>query len=125
MHDPSHPRRGPGCPRSGRTIPWHCRLETRVLICITLVAGLSLEVALLAAQRIVTSHSMHRSTEELRATRSVFHRLMKYRADSASAQCRLITELPVFRASIDKTGADAATVSGMAEEYRQELGAEF
>src|SRR2546427_6180774 len=83
----------PSCGLLGpRAIPWHCRLETRVLICITLIAGLSLEVALLAAERIVTSNSMRRSAEDLHAAKSVFRRQMQSRADFANDQCRLIAE---------------------------------
>jgi putative nucleotidyltransferase with HDIG domain len=110
-------------PDARTSIPWHRRLEARVLLCITLVAGLSLETALLAAHRIVTGHSMSRSVEDLQAARATFYRLANQRAEFASAQCRLIVELPVFRANIDL--GDPATVNAMAEEYRGKLQAAF
>jgi two-component system cell cycle sensor histidine kinase/response regulator CckA len=109
-------------------IPWHRRLEARVLIAVTLIAGVSLAAVLLAANQVVRKHSYNRSLDELVAARAAFVRLVESRARFASAQTRLIAELPVFRATLDPSsnvGGDAETISAMADEYRRKLSAEF
>ena len=109
-------------------IPWHGRLEARVLIAVTLIAGVSLAAVLYAAGRVVQSYSLSRSAEDLEAARAAFNRLVDNRARFASAQTKLIAELPVFRATLDPAsniGGDAATISGMADDYRRKLSAEF
>jgi putative nucleotidyltransferase with HDIG domain len=93
------------------------------LICITLVAGFSLATALLAADRIVTDQSMGRSAASMRSAQAVFYRLARQRADFAADQIRLIAELPILHATLDL--GNPATISEMAEEYRQKLRAEF
>jgi hypothetical protein len=113
----------PPFPATNRSVPWHRRLEARVLICVTVMAGLALEITLVAADRIVTSHSVRRSADNLRAAQAVFYQLEKQRADFAGAQLRLIAEIPELRASIDTR--DAATVGATAENYRRKIGAEF
>ena len=109
-------------------IPWHRRLEARVLIAVTMIAGISLAAVLLAANQVVRKHSYNRSLDELVAARAAFVRLVESRARFASAQTRLIAELPVFRATLDPSsnvGGDAETISAMADEYRRKLAAEF
>ena len=109
-------------------IPWHRRLEARVLIAVTLIAGISLASVLLAANQVVKKHSYNRSQEELVTARAAFVRLVDSRARFASAQTRLIAELPVFRATLDpasNVGGDAETISAMADDYRRKLSAEF
>jgi PAS domain S-box-containing protein len=109
-------------------IPWHGRVEARVLIAVTLIAGISLAAVLFAAGRVVQSYSLSRSTEDLEAARAAFNRLIDNRARFASAQTKLIAELPVFRATLDPAsniGDDAATISAMADDYRRKLSAEF
>ena len=109
-------------------IPWHRRLEARVIIAVTLIAAVSLAAVLFAAGRVVRGDSRTRSAEDLAAARAAFNRLVENRARFASAQTRLIAELPVFRATLDPAsniGADAATISGMADDYRRKLSAEF
>jgi PAS domain S-box-containing protein len=109
-------------------IPWHGRLEARVIIAVTLIAGISLGAVLFAAGRVVQSYSLTRSREDLEAARAAFNRLVESRARFAAAQTKLIAELPVFRATIDPAsniGGDAATISGMADDYRRKLSAEF
>ena len=86
-------------PRS-RRIPWARRLEARVLLCVVLVAGLSMAALLLAAERVVTSHSLSRSRQDMEAARDAFYHLAESRAEFASAQSRLIVELPIFRSLI-------------------------
>src|SRR5205085_8102920 len=64
-----------------------------------------------------------RSVASLRAARATFYRLANQRAEFATAQCRLIVELPIFRANIDL--GDRATLQAMVEDYREKLSAEF
>jgi PAS domain S-box-containing protein len=115
-------------PPSAARIPWHRRLEARVIIAVTLIAAVSLAAVLLAAGRVVRDDSRSRSAEDLGVTRAAFTRLVENRARFASAQLRLIAELPVFRATLDPAsniGADAATIASMADDYRRKLSAEF
>jgi putative nucleotidyltransferase with HDIG domain len=104
-------------------IPWHRRLEARVLICITGMAGLSMAIALLAADRIVTSHSARRSAADIQAAQTIFARLARQRGEFAVSQLRLIAEIPVFRASLQS--GDSPTIGATAEGYRQKLQAQF
>jgi PAS domain S-box-containing protein len=109
-------------------IPWHRRLEARVLMAVALIASVSLSAALYAAGRVVESYSLQRSADDLVAARGAFDRLVQSRARFAAAQTRLIAELPVFRAHMDPTSlvaGDAATISAMAEDYRGKLAADF
>jgi hypothetical protein len=119
----------PGPPaRAATDIPWHRRLESRVLMAVALIAGVSLSAALYAAGRVVESYALERSADDLLAARGAFDRLVEGRARFAAAQTRLIAELPVFRAHMDPTSpiaGDAATISAMAEDYRRKLAADF
>jgi PAS domain S-box-containing protein len=109
-------------------IPWHRRLEARVLIVVTLIATVSLAAVLSVAAVVVQKYSRAHSREDLEAAKAAFDQLVASRAGFAAAQTRLIAELPVFRATLDPAsniGADAATISGMADEYRRKLSADF
>jgi PAS domain S-box-containing protein len=127
MHGPPVTREEP--PPPGETfIPWHRRLETSVLIAVTLVAGVSLTAVLYAAGRVFASYSLQRSADDLLAAKTAFDRLIKSRARFAAAQARLIAELPGFRAHMDPSSpaaGDTATISAMAEDYRRKLAADF
>jgi PAS domain S-box-containing protein len=115
-------------PPAGTFIPWHRRLETSVLIGVTLIAGVSLTAVLYAAGRVFESYSLQRSADDLLAAKAAFDRLIEGRARFAAAQTRLIAELPVFRAHMDPSSpvaGDAATISAMAEDYRRKLAADF
>jgi PAS domain S-box-containing protein len=115
-------------PRAATFIPWHDRLEARVLIAVSLIAGVSLSAALYAAGRVVENYSLERSGDDLQAAKVAFDRLVERRARFAAAQTRLIAELPVFRAHMDPSSlvaGDAATISAMAEDYRRKLAADF
>jgi hypothetical protein len=81
-------------------IPWHRRLEARVLIVVTLIAGASIAAALLAAGQVLQRYSLTRSSEDLAAARAAFDRLVDSRGRFAATETRLITELPVFRANL-------------------------
>ncbi|MEN3340431.1 MAG: hypothetical protein V7647_4107 [Acidobacteriota bacterium] len=99
-----------------------------MLVAVTLIAGISLAAVLFAADHVVQTYSLERSRGDLLAARAAFDRLVDSRARFASAQTRLIAELPVFRATLDPAsniGRDAETIGAMAEDYRSKLSAEF
>ena len=128
VHGPPVTRQATPPPRAATFIPWHDRLEARVLIAVSLIAGVSLSAALYAAGRVVENYSLQRSADDLQAAKVAFDRLVERRARFAAAQTRLIAELPVFRAHMDPTSlvaGDAATISAMAEDYRRKLAADF
>jgi PAS domain S-box-containing protein len=128
MHGPPVTRQEPPVPRADTFIPWHRRLETSVVLAVTLVAGVSLTAVLYAAGRVFESYSLQRSADDLLAAKAAFDRLILSRAKFAAAQTRLIAELPVFRAHMDPSSpaaGDTATISAMAEDYRRKLAADF
>jgi PAS domain S-box-containing protein len=96
-----------------------------VLLIVTLIAGVSLALLLIAADRVVSSHSLGRSGEDLRAARVAFTRLVETRVQSAMKAARLVTELPTFQATLTdpRVWADAPTVSAMIADYCGKLGA--
>ena len=114
-------------PAAPATIPWHARLEARVLIVVTLVATVLLAAVLLATTKVVAHYSLTRSAEDLRAARAAFERLTETRRQSASKTTRLIVELPTFRDLIADpvAAADAATLDHTTQEYCEKLGAHF
>jgi signal transduction histidine kinase/CheY-like chemotaxis protein len=109
----------------GRIVPWHRRLEARLLLCVTLVAGLSLAAVLTATTRVVSDHASQRVIAEQEAAKAAFDSLIENRAAFAARQTRLIAELPVFRAHLTSSLllSDSATVNALAEHYREDLAA--
>ena len=105
----------------------HRRLETHVVVAVTLVVGLALVAALFIARRVVTDGSRERTSTELAAARSAFYRLQDDRAEFAAAQATLVTALPVFRAHVtdSRLAGDLATMEVLADEYRRQLKAAF
>jgi PAS domain S-box-containing protein len=108
-------------------IPWHRRLEARLAIGGGLLVALSLGAALVAATRVATARSLTRASENMHAAQAAFDRLVDTRAESALAQTRLITALPVFRSHIteERLASDAAEMNVMADDYRRQLRARF
>jgi PAS domain S-box-containing protein len=108
-------------------IAWHRRFEARVLLAVTLVAGVSLLTVLAATNRVVTNYSLQRSNDDLRDTRAAFDRLVDSRAQFAAKQTRLVVELPMFRVPLTNpsVAADAPTIDNMAEDYCRKLDARF
>jgi PAS domain S-box-containing protein len=108
-------------------IPWHRRLEARLAISVGLLVAVSLGAALAAGTRVATARSLTRAAENMHAAQTAFDRLVETRAESAAAQTRLITVLPVFRSHIteETLASDAAEMNVMADEYRQQLRARF
>ena len=72
-----------------------------MLVSMSIISGCSLVVALFAADRIATDHAVEQSTHQLRGAQAVYHQIAGLMGDSAAKQCRLITELPVFKANLD------------------------
>ena len=87
----------------------------------------ALGAVLVATIRLVTAQSLRRGAEDVAVARSAFNRLVAARTDSAAAQVRLITALPVFRSYMTdaRLAGDAEAISAMADDYRRELGASF
>ena len=109
------------------TIPWHRRLEARVLVATTLVVGLSVTAILVATRTVVTSYSLDQSSQDLVAARAAFHHLIETRKQSAAKTTRLIVDLPTFREPLTNpdVAADAATMTLTAEDFCGKLGATF
>ena len=109
------------------SIPWHRRLETRLMVWVTVVATLAFAVLLLATRRVVTENALARAAANQAAAKVAFDRLVDNRAAFASAQLRLIAELPVFRAHLTdpRVTADEATIDTLADHYRAQLAADF
>jgi PAS domain S-box-containing protein len=108
-------------------IAWHRRLQTHVAVGISLLVALSLGAVLLATTRLITTRSLDLASGRLDAARTAFYHLADRRAQSAADQSRLITTLPIFRATMTepRLANDAATIEAMAEEYRRQLTARF
>ncbi len=121
--------------RQGRTtIPWHHRLEGRVLVFIFLITSLCLIAFSLAAQYVVTNEALRQANADFLAARDIFYGLAKARAENAAAQWQLVAEHPAFRGAIvpdDRSmpggvhGFYRNTVEQRADQYRGTLGADF
>jgi hypothetical protein len=108
-------------------IPWHRRLEARVLLGVTAIIGTSLMLLALVTGQVVSRHTIKRAETDLNAAHTTFTNLVAARSELVAAQTRLITGLPVFRAHMtdSQLANDIATLNAMAEMYRDELGAAF
>jgi len=108
-------------------LPWHLRLEARVIAGVSVLVALSLGAVLVATTRAVTHRSLERSVADLDAARAAFYRLADDRAEFAAAQAALVTALPVFRAHMtdSRLAEDVATLEAMGQEYRRQLKADF
>jgi PAS domain S-box-containing protein len=108
-------------------IRWHDRMEARVAAGILLLIVLSLSAVLVTATRVATRSALDRAADNLEGARSGFYHLVDERAEFASQQTRLITELPLFRSMMINPviAKDVATLTEMAESYRQSLSAQF
>ena len=102
-------------------------MEARVAAGILLLVALSVAAVVLTATRVTTRRAVARAADNLDGARSAFHRLVDERAEFASRQTRLITELPLFRSMMVNPviAQDVETLTEMAESYRQSLNAQF
>jgi len=112
---------------SPSVIPWHRRLETRLLLWVTVAAALALAALLYSTRRVVTQDALARVATNQAAAKTSFDRLLDTRSGFAAAQIRLIAELPIFRAHLmdPNVAADRATIQALADHYRTELVADF
>jgi diguanylate cyclase (GGDEF)-like protein len=112
---------------ASHALPWHRRLEARVIGGITVLIAFCLGAVLVATTRAVTTRSLERASTDLDAARSAFYQLADDRAEYAAAQASLVTALPVFRAHMtdSRLAGDVATLEAMGEEYRRQLKADF
>ena len=102
-------------------------MEARVAAGILLLVALSLAAVVVTATRVSTRSAVARAADNLEGARSAFYRLVDERAAFATQQTRLITELPLFRSMMINPviAQDVATLTEMAESYRQSLNAQF
>jgi PAS domain S-box-containing protein len=109
------------------SIPWHRRLEARVLAGVTAIIGVSLAALTLVTGEVVQRHTMSRAESGLAAAQAAFTHLVSTQSELVGAQTRLITGLPVFRAHMTdaRLAGDIATMEAMAEMYRGDLDAAF
>jgi HAMP domain-containing protein len=107
--------------------PWRARLETRLLLFVTIVTGAAVAAMLVAANRVITAGAVERTHEDQDAAKTAFDRLLERRGESATSQSRLITELPVFRAHLSdpRVAGDEATIQALADQYRTSVAADF
>jgi signal transduction histidine kinase/ActR/RegA family two-component response regulator len=116
-----------GLRRARLALGVHRRLETHVILAVTLIVAFALTTALLIATRVVTDGAFARASTELAAARSALLRLQDDRAAFAASQASLVTALPVFRAHMTDSRLlhDAETMQVMVDEYRKQLNAAF
>src|SRR5688500_1399835 len=108
-------------------IPWHRRLEARVLLGLTVIAGLSLLTVALVTSSVVRRHAFERARSDLSSARAAFATLITTRADEADREAALIAELPTFRAHLTDSdlASDRNTMEEMASRYCELLDASF
>ena len=108
-------------------IPWHRRLEARVLAGVTAIVGISLAALTVVTGAVIARHTMARAEVDLAAAQAAFTHLVSTQSELVGAQTRLITGLPVFRAHMTDSRllTDVATMEAMADMYREELDAAF
>ena len=124
----------PGAAQRTDRVAWHRRIEAAVVAGSSLLVALSIGAVLVGTTRLVTSRALDRASVDIEAARGAFYDLVDRQAESGAALARLVTVLPVFRAHIDDPGdpgrdprlsIDLPTIEAMAEDYRQQLRAEF
>ncbi len=108
--------------RSPLSLPWHWRLEARVLLGVPIVAGLALGAVLASTIGVVNNYALDRAREELIAAHGAFDRLVDARTESASRQLRLISEFSAFRSlgAIPADGSVPPPVVNLTESYLPE-----
>ena len=74
-------------------VPWHRRLEARVLIAGVTVSGFCLAAVLLAAVELVSRYGLHKADEQITSAKAGFDQLLVNRSTFFHTQLRLITEL--------------------------------
>src|SRR5262245_55097843 len=120
--------------QSNVRVAWHRRIEAAVVLGSSLLIAVSIGAVLVGTTRLFAARSLDRAASDIEAARVAFYDQIDRQAESAAALARLVTVLPVFRAHIDDPGDpgrdprlafDLPTIEAMAEDYRQQLRAEF
>jgi PAS domain S-box-containing protein len=109
------------------SIPWHRRLEARALAGVTAVVGASLLAITVVTSEVVASHSLRRAEQDLATSQAAVTHLVASKMQLVSAETRLITGLPVFRAYMtdQRLVDDGPTMTAMVAMYREDLSAAF
>jgi PAS domain S-box-containing protein len=102
-------------------------MEARVAAGVLVLVALSVSAVVLTATRVSTRSAVGRASDNLEDARSAFYRLVDDRASFAAQQTRLIIALPVFRSAMVNpvVAKDVATLTQIADSYRQNLRADF
>jgi PAS domain S-box-containing protein len=108
-------------------IPWHRRLEARVLAGVIAIVGVSLTALTLVTSGVVSRQAISHSEQDLRAAHTALTNMIATQTELAGTQTRFVTGLPVFRAHMtdSQLASDVATMEAMAEMYRADLSASF
>ena len=108
-------------------IQWHKRMEARVAAGVVMLVALSLGAVVITATRVATRAAHAHAAEALEDAGAAFYRLVDDRASFAGRQTRLIVALPIFRSALTNpaVAADVATLTQIADGYRNDLGAQF
>jgi PAS domain S-box-containing protein len=107
-------------------LPWHWRLEARVLLSIPIIGGLSLGAVLAATVGVVNNYSLERARDDLGAARDAFDRFVEERTDAAGRQTRLVADSLPFRTAVgDSSEGAPLALSNLFEGQCRRLGANF
>jgi PAS domain S-box-containing protein len=107
-------------------LPWHWRLEARVLLSIPIIGGLSLGAVLAATVGVVNNYSLERARDDLGAARDAFDRFVEERTDAAARQTRLVADSLAFRSAVgDSSEGAPLALSSLFEGQCRRLGANF
>jgi len=112
-------------PPAPHALPWHRRLEARVLLGATLIAGLTLVAVVAATRQVVTRSSLEHARADVHTARDAFSRLVTTRADVAAKSARLVIELPLFRSMLTdhRLASDPPTMNATTSDYCTKLDA--
>src|SRR5438477_2890840 len=93
-------------------VPWHRRLEARVLVAGVTVSGFCLAAVLFAAVELVSGYGRHKADEQIASAKASFDQLLLNRSAFVHTQLRLVTEIPHFLALLNSSEirADKPTV---------------
>jgi PAS domain S-box-containing protein len=113
--------------RSPVFLPWHWRLEARVLLSIPIIAGLALGAVLASTIGVVNNYSFDRAHDDLVAARAAFDRLVDARAEAAARQVRLVADMPVVRQALEGSAAESGTpaIANLTDSFCRKIGASF
>ncbi|HYN06738.1 MAG TPA: PAS domain S-box protein [Vicinamibacterales bacterium] len=113
--------------RSPVFLPWHWRLEARVLLSIPIIAGFALGAVLASTIGVVNNYSLDRARDDLVAAHGAVERLVDARAESAARQVRLIADMPPFRQAVEGSAAEsgAQAIANLTESFCRKIAASF